>query len=827
MPSIIGLGFTLFLVFLIFAFFGIRYGKRGIFYFGLGFLCHALSILFELIYQSGYKAPVVNLLIRLFVVANSYFFLLGTHSTLKIKFNKIWLYLLIAVSGYTVYAVYSQLPFLWLTIPAHGLAGIATISAGVPFYRDRENPSKTIFLLFLFWGLHRLNYPFLRVVDWFAPIGFEITRVLTILIAFALMYNFLKEMERQKNAEAKKYETIFEYGPDAKFLVDFFSAHILDANYRACELLGYSKEEIRSMKPWDIGHGFDEKYIEMEREILKKDRFFSTESIVKRKDGRLIPVAVRIVKLDKQKVIVNIRDISREIEAIKALKESEKRFRSLFDNMIEGFLICEWDEEKKDFIFVDVNRSFENIFNMRKEEIKGRRFSDFQEKLNFIQSSYLKDLSYLQTLSYCCKSDDDRFYRLNFIPISEKEFVLDIFDITSIVNLEKEKKKMEKKIIQTQKLESLGVLAGGIAHDFNNILTAILGNTQLAIMSLDSGSKTAEYLRAIEKATFTAADLAKQMLAYSGKGKFIIEPISLNKLIEEIKPVLLSSINKNVALNFLLSPYDPFTEGDASQIKQVLLNLVINASEAIGDKEGIITISTGMQHLDESYIEDTYATDYLPPGDYAFFEVTDTGKGISKDLLPKIFDPFFSTKFIGRGLGLAAVLGIIRGHRGTIKVYSELHKGSSFKVFLPLKEKVALRETKKESIEEINERAITVLFIDDEPAVRDYAKRLFDRLKYRCYLASDGIEGVEILKQHKDSIDLIFLDLTMPKMSGEETYREIKKIRENIPVVLMSGYNAIELTQRLASKGFSAFMQKPFKVEEILKIIKDISKKGE
>jgi len=738
------------------------------------------------------------------------------------RVNKVWSYLILFTVILTTYLIYAGYSFLWIALPSHTLAGVVAIFAGIAFYKNRDLSSKSLFLLFVIWGLHRLNYPFLRNVEWFAAIGFEIARIITFLISFAILYSFLKLIEGERNQETRKYETIFEYSPDAKFLLDFNSADILDTNYRACELLGYSKEEIKSRKPWDIAVGIDENFIEMERKILEKEKFFNMESMVRKKDGKLLPVNVRIVKLDKEKVVVNMRDISKEKEALKAIEESEKRFRALFDNMTEAFLFCEWDLAKTDAIIQDVSKSFENMFNIKKDAVKGKKFSELIEKLNFIDLGEIK--KYEEPISYCCMNEvDDKYYRLNIIPIGNEEFVINVLDITALAKAEKEKMLMEKKMIQAQKMESLSVLAGGIAHDFNNILTGILGNTQLALMRLDPGSKVSENIKAIEKATLLAAELTKQMLAYSGKGKFFVEPINLNILIEEMKPIILTSISKKVTLNLILSKEDLFIEGDRSQISQIVINLTINASEAIDNKEGVINIVTGKQYCDKKYLSKTYTTDTIPEGDYAYIEVIDTGKGIPKEMFDKIFDPFFSTKFIGRGLGLAAVLGIVRGHKGTINIYSELNKGTTFKILLPLKKEFELKN--KKTLDPVfNYKDLTILFIDDDEIVRDYAKKLFNHLKVNNMIASNGIEGVEILKNNKNLIDIVFLDLTMPKMGGEETFREIKKIRQNIPVVLISGYNCDELSQRFASKGFAAFMQKPIKINDVIGVIDNILK---
>jgi two-component system cell cycle sensor histidine kinase/response regulator CckA len=275
----------------------------------------------------------------------------------------------------------------------------------------------------------------------------------------------------------------------------------------------------------------------------------------------------------------------------------------------------------------------------------------------------------------------------SFFPIRKDDIVVGAVvtwrDITERKRVEEERLKLEQQLQHTQKLESLGVLAGGVAHDFNNILTAIIGNAELALMRINSASQEAGNLKRIVQAAARAADLAKQMLAYSGKGTLVVTTINLNHLMEEIVHMLEVSISKKAELRLNLTPTLPPVEADATQIRQIIMNLVINSSEAIGDKSGVIAITTGYLECDAGYLNDVWLDENIREGLYAYLEITDTGCGMDKEIMSKIFDPFFTTKFTGRGLGMAAVLGIVRGHKGAIKVQSEPDKGTSFKILLP------------------------------------------------------------------------------------------------------------------------------------------------
>ena len=388
-------------------------------------------------------------------------------------------------------------------------------------------------------------------------------------------------------------------------------------------------------------------------------------------------------------------------------------------------------------------------------------------------------------------------------------------DITERKLEEARRQAIDRKMLDAQKLESLGVLAGGIAHDFNNLLTAILGNASLALMQSSEDSPLRSHLTSIEKTSLQAADLCKQMLAYSGKGRFVVQHLSLNELIEDMTHLLQISINKRVKLTWELSPNLPSIEADISQMRQVLMNLVINASEAIGDRNGTIRISTGVMSADRAYLTEAYLAPELSAGEYVFMEVSDTGCGMSPETRAKIFEPFFSTKFTGRGLGLAAVLGIIRGHDGAIKVSSEVGRGTTFKVLLPRADKPAQPIRVQNTPASSWRGSGTVLIVDDEESVRTVAGQMLEAIGFEVLQASDGREGVEMFSENCDRISAVLLDMTMPRMNGEEAFRELRRLRGDIKVILISGYNEQEATHHFAGRGLAGFLQKPFKLEDL------------
>ncbi len=379
-----------------------------------------------------------------------------------------------------------------------------------------------------------------------------------------------------------------------------------------------------------------------------------------------------------------------------------------------------------------------------------------------------------------------------------------------------ERKRFNERLQQTQKLESLGVLAGGIAHDFNNLLTGIMGNASMVLDDLPGGSPARENVEAVLSASERAAALTRQLLAYAGKGRFVIERLDLPQLIREITNLLRTSMPRTVELRLEMESGLPAIEGDAAQIQQLIMNLVINAAEAIEEGNAdTVRITTRSEWVDRPYIDQMVTPNGIVPGPYVVFEVRDAGCGMDAQTLSRIFDPFFTTKFTGRGLGLAAVLGIVRGHKGALEVESAPGKGSSFKVLFPVAEGSVV-PVKRVTPEMNLQGHETILVIDDEEAVRQAAKSILENYGYRVMVAASGREGLELFHSPGELIDAVLLDMTMPVMSGEETFVGLKGIRSLIPIVLSSGYDEAEATHRFTDKGLAGFAQKPYKAEDLV-----------
>ncbi len=391
-----------------------------------------------------------------------------------------------------------------------------------------------------------------------------------------------------------------------------------------------------------------------------------------------------------------------------------------------------------------------------------------------------------------------------------------VSDITDRKRAEEQRLEMEHRLQQTQKLESLGVLAGGVAHDFNNLLMAILGHADLALEELPLLSPTRKRIQEIMIASRQAAGLCLQMLAYTGKGQSVLKRVDLGAMVEEMAHLLKTSISKKAILNLNLKQGLPPIQADASQIRQIVMNLLINASEAIGDRSGVITISTGARESDQDYLRETCLGNDVPAGLYVYLEVSDTGCGMDEETRRRIFEPFFTTKFTGRGLGLAAVLGMVRTHKGALKLYSKPAKGTTFTVLFP-----AISADEEEGTETTVAGAAawrgsgTVLLVDDEVTVRGVVRAMIEHLGFSVLTAADGLDALELYRERGGEIAVVLLDMTMPQMGGAETFRGLRRLDPGVRVILSSGYAEQDVVSRFASQGLNGFIQKPYTLDNL------------
>jgi PAS domain S-box-containing protein len=374
-----------------------------------------------------------------------------------------------------------------------------------------------------------------------------------------------------------------------------------------------------------------------------------------------------------------------------------------------------------------------------------------------------------------------------------------------------ERKRLEEKVRESAKSESLGILAGGIAHDFNNLLTSVMGHASLLTNDLPKDGTAWRSAQEISSAAERAARLSRQMLSYSGRGRFQVGPLNLSEFVRHLAPKIESSISNHVQLTADLADDLPPIEADVSQMKELISNLVCNGVEAIGSGAGRVTIATRLLFMDHVYSQAPLVHEEIEPGTYVALDVSDTGSGMDQDTLARIFDPFFTTKFLGRGLGLAAVLGIVRGHNAKILVYSAPAQGTTISVLFPTAVQAtadAASEVDAAQPAEEGSGAV-VLAIDGEELTRSGANQALQKLGYTVLTAAGGTEGIEILRSLPDRSVVVLLDMAMPGVRGEETLRALREVRPDVPVVLSCGCGEAEARRRFGHLP-AQFLQKPY-----------------
>jgi PAS domain S-box-containing protein len=519
-------------------------------------------------------------------------------------------------------------------------------------------------------------------------------------------------------------------------------------------------------------------------------------------------------------LLLNARRVSADGSILLAFEDiterkraAEARYRRLFESARDGIVII--DEPTGEIL--DINPYMEQLFGYPRREIVGRKLWEIEPGRDTASLQMMleqaRDQHDVRVPDIQFRTKDGRTIQTETIANlyhegDRRAIQLNIRDLT-------DRRKFERELQDAQRLESLGLLAGGIAHDFNNLLTGILGNASLIYGDLPRDDPWRTQLRSILSASERAADLTRQLLAYAGKGRFIIEQVDLSGMVRDVIMLLKSSIPKTAHLKLDLAQHMPTVEADPSQMQQLIMNLVINAGEAIGEGHpGRIEIRTGERELTVEEIRESFVSEALRPGLYVRLEVKDTGVGMDEATKAKIFDPFFTTKFTGRGLGLAAVSGIVKALGGAIRVYSTPGHGSSFYVLLPAAA-AARRPVRAKPAPRLKRGSGTILVVDDEDTVRQTARNILKKLGFEVLLADNGQAGVDVLRDQGELVSLVILDLTMPVMGGEQAFDSMRAIRKDVRIVLMSGYDKAEAAARTAGKDFTGFLQKPFTVDRL------------
>jgi two-component system, cell cycle sensor histidine kinase and response regulator CckA len=644
----------------------------------------------------------------------------------------------------------------------------------------------------------------------------------------------LQDISEQKSIEARLCEqrdtlqTLLDSSPAMIFFKDRDN-RILRANRTYYELTGFSPENISNRTVWDRApdKATAELYWKSDKEVIESGRpqFNIIQPLISDPSRQLL--TNKAPTYDEQGNINGIVGTSIEItewlQDKQALKESEEIKSAILEALPDTFLFLDIEGR-----IIDLHTQEPELLLRPPEELPGQRLEKLlpkkivDEALPLLKQAI--ETKEQQRMEYSLDFGEKTLeFEARLIRCGPDKVLCIIRDVTKEKRREKDRRKMEQRLLQMEKAQSLNVLAGSIAHNFNNLLMAIQGNIELAMGDCADGQEILEYLKEATRAAHSASELSNQMLIYVGQGKSSYSSLNLSDLVREIQPEVQKSVGDLIRVNFVLEDRIARIQGDRAQLRQVVMNLVNNAAESINHPNGEISITTGASWFESSQLHTPYSTILPDGGEYVFLEVRDNGCGMDSSTLEKIFDPFFTTRFIGRGMGLAAVQGIMKGHDGLIQVESRPGAGTTFRLLFPMSHQGQTEPTEKE--EKVQSGKPVILIAEDEESIQRLCTRMLNRAGYEVMAAWDGREAVEVFRNHHQTIDCILMDLIMPRMTGEEALLEIYKIRPDIPVIISSGYNQEEILKRFSGIHTAGFIHKPFKSSELVELLDKILQK--
>ena len=646
------------------------------------------------------------------------------------------------------------------------------------------------------------------------------------LLSNLIDINDRMQAEKTLKESEQRHRSLVERVQDMIVTIDAETGVLTSVNDFAEEVLGYRKEELLKGNSFlEFLHPDDrERVASAFGEQLQKGKGPSIPPFrISKKDGNLIYVEERgiILRDDEGKpssYLSVMRDITERMEADEALRASEEKYRLHFENVNDVVLSVD-----RGFRITSISPSVETILGYKPEELIGQTIAELKiiapesrERISqgigeVFSGAHVEMLEY----EFLKKDGSKRLGELNVAPRRKGGEVVELICVARDIT---EQKELQQQLFQSQKMESIGTLAGGIAHDFNNILGGILGYASLMKAKMTKGHSFYNYVDTIETGSMRAAQLTDQLLAFARGGKYDIRPVDLNKIIDETLKIINRTFDKSIEVEMQLHDQLPTVEADAGQIQQVIMNLCINAGDAMPGG-GKLTIQTEIETLDNGYVKTHMGA---KAGEHAVLSVTDTGIGMDSKTSQRIFEPFFSTKGEGKGtgLGLAMVYGVVKNHGGYVDVYSEPGLGTTFKIYLPLSGKPE-SEASSEAEHELDGNEL-VLVVDDEEPIRALAKEMLESYGYRVILAEDGERGIEMFEENSGEIGLVILDMVMPNMGGRETFLKMKKINPKVKALLSTGYSQSGKAQEILDNGVLGFIQKPYQLRALLSKVRSV-----
>lgn len=651
-------------------------------------------------------------------------------------------------------------------------------------------------------------------------------RVIGILV---LSYDITEQKETEEKLKASEalYQDLVETSQDLILAVDA-DKKITFVNHNSEKILGLTPDECTGSRVMDFCHPDDRQAsVEWFNECIaeKKSRDLFENRLINAKTNEEITLAWACsFEYDDSGNFIRLNGIARDLTSMRL---AERNYQTLFEKMLDGFalheIILDDDGIPVDYRFLNVNPAFEKLTGLKNDLIRGKTL---REILPDSENSWIELYGKVALTGEPAFFENyarqfDKYFEVTAFKTGEKQFACIFVDITSRKKAEKEREILESRLRQTQKLEAIGTLSGGIAHDFNNILAAIIGYTEIAQMKVEDDNQASLYLDQVLKAGNRAKKLVAQILAFSRQSEKSREPVNVNLLAKEVLLLLRASIPTTIEIKANLDVDCGLILANPTQVHQVLMNLCSNAAQAMEDQGGVLEIDLKRTEIDKL---NQLAGLTVRPGTYICLSVSDNGSGIKKDHLDRIFDPYFTTKPVGKGsgLGLAVVHGIVQSHKGYILVKSEPGQGTTFELYFPMmKERIVIPEESVKPVLSGNGKE-RILIVDDDPNISELLKKRLQLLGYEATAKTCSKDAIEAFRTNPDAWDLMITDQTMPHLTGDQLSKEILKIRPDFPIIMCTGYSTKIDAQKAAEIGIKAFFLKPVDKDELAQSVRQL-----
>ena len=790
---------------------------------------YTTRFIFMLCFIEGYKSPFFLIGNQISTLVSGIMLLWGTYCYSNKKFPKVWIYLSVVIVGWIIISILQKLPFLLITLPTFSFLAAIYISTGILFLKSRNQAKKEnaiVGIAFILWGVHKIDYPFLRPVVWFAPWGYLLGAILEFVIAWGMLLAYFQKTRDELKRNEEKYRLLadnakdmiyrmslpdggYEYvSPASETIFGFpsegwYANPILIQDLIHPEFQGYFKEKWARLLKGTLDPSYEYKILYKG----DKTKWIHQRNVgIRNENGELIAIEGIVTDITDRKAVED------------SLRESEARFKVLHNASFGGISIHDKG------IIIECNQGLSDMTEYSVDELRGMDglLLIAEQLRSMVMDKILSGYEKPYEAVGLRKNGEEFPMRLEArnIPYKGKKVrTVEFRDLTDQKKAEQDKEELQVQLVQAQKMESVGRLAGGVAHDFNNMLSIILGNIELVQEDIDPDSPLFSKICEIKKAGLRSADLTRQLLAFARKQTISPKIFNVNHKIDGMVNMLSRLIGEDIELLWCPKKHLWSVKIDPSQIDQILANLCVNARDAIKDV-GKFTIETDNIRFDNDYCRQHKS---FTPGEFVLIGFSDNGCGMDKETINKLFEPFFTTKRQGEGtgLGLATVYGIIKQNNGFINVYSEPGQGTTFKLYIPRHEKhqdeesVVVKEKSQKGFE-------IILLVEDEKSILQMVKTMLERLGYTVLTANSPEEAIRIGNPSNIKIDLLITDVVMPSMNGRELSQIMSKVFPNIKCLYMSGYTSNVIAHRgVLGEGLN-FIHKPFSRKDISLKIREI-----